>query len=86
MNPYYLIEFTSNDTALHAAGFEICLALTTLDLPLHILLNTIDDDKNLRKQLASLHDYGFATLYDKNKLSKNQIEQLNQTPHFSLCF
>ena len=86
MSQYYLIEFKSNDAALHAAGFEICLALTTLDLPLNILLSTIDDDTNLRKQLASLDDYGFATLYDKKMLTENQYEQLMQTPHFSLCF
>jgi len=86
MSPYYLVEFKSNDTNLHAAGFEICLTLTTLDLPLHIVLDTEGNDNRLRKQLTSLEDYGIATVHNKKMLTKNQYQQLFHTPHFLLCF
>jgi hypothetical protein len=86
MEKYYLVAFNSADSAVQQAGFEVCLALTTLDLPLHILLHRDCADENLRKQLASLSDYGFATVHDKNNLTDFAYQQLIQTPHFLLCF
>lgn len=86
MTSYYLIEFKSQDLDLHAAGFEICLALTALDLPLHIIIREAAESSKLRKQLASLSDYGVATIHPPHQLTAAQYEQLIQNPHFFLCF
>jgi hypothetical protein len=85
MNNYYLIEFNSQDQNLQAAGFEICLALVTLDLPLNILIDTTLNDL-LLKQLGSLNEYGSAVIHHKNNLNETQYNLLTQSDHFSLCF
>lgn len=86
MTSYYLIEFKSQDLELHAAGFEICLALTTLELPLHIVMRASAESTKLSKQLDSLQDYGIATIHTPTELTAIQYKQLTQNPHFFLCF
>ena len=78
----YLIELTSQDTTLQEAGFEVCLAISTLDLPLAIIVN----DAELFQQCQSLSDFNCAKVFHSAQLSTSAYHTLKKQAKFFLEF
>lgn len=84
LNNRYLIEFKQSDEAIGLAGFEVCLALTALDLPLDIIVH--NNCAPLIIKLESLKDFGVANVYLQSALTHEQYQKLHQDAKFFLEF
>jgi hypothetical protein len=80
----YLVEFNSNDIALNMAGFDVCLAITALDLPLDIIVDV--SAAALLLKLKSLSDYGISAVYTKKLLTTVEYEALLKNTNVHLFF
>ncbi|MFX4899048.1 hypothetical protein ABTB86_19625, partial [Acinetobacter baumannii] len=56
----YLIEFVSEDPDRQQAGFDVCLAIAAIELPLSIKLSVASPP--LEQKIKSLTDFGMADL------------------------
>ncbi|MCD6046848.1 MAG: hypothetical protein K0S08_495 [Gammaproteobacteria bacterium] len=76
----YFVEFISNDEEKNQAGFDVCLSIASLDLPLCIIC------QKLNPQLQSLKDFDMAEVYERSMLSEAKYQTLKQTGKFFLHF
>jgi hypothetical protein len=76
----YFVEFTSNDEEKYQAGFDVCLSIASLDLPLCVIC------QKLNPQLQSLIDFDMAEIYERSAISETEYQSLKQTGTFFLQF
>ena len=70
----YTIWFCDSDPKIQETGFEVCLALITLDFPVKIVLAVHDENLNLK--LDSLKNEEMVSIYDKKSISFTVYENL----------
>jgi hypothetical protein len=81
-NRRYLVEFHSLQSELIDAGFDVCLAIVALDLPLHIIVHQAEH----AKRCESLKDFGVANIFQKAVLSDVDYQHLKDEAVFCLVF
>ncbi len=81
----YCIEFTPQQTEKQQeAGFEVCLAIASLEYPLLILVPA--NEKILYAKLQSLVDFDLAILLTREEVNPETYDELRNQQSFYLEF
>lgn len=76
----YFVEFNSAKVENAQAGFDVCLSIASLDLPLCIVCET------LTPQLKSLKDFEVGEIFERKQLSDAEYKTLKSTASYFLSF